>query len=985
MSRVWQPGLFALPPGADFASDTVTGLLQRFQGQPPQALARVTIWANSARTRAGLQEAFDRRGPLLLPRIHLIADLGAEDATTPPEASLARELELGWLIEQLLQRQPDLRSSQSVPGLAASLAALMAEMQSEGAGPDALDRIDAGQHAQHWQRMLGFLRIAADFYLQGDLTDREARQYAAAARRAEAWAAGRDLPQGPVLVAGSTGSHGATRLFMQAVARLQNGAVVLPGYDFTQPDAVWAGFGTAPDDHPQGRFLPLRDEFGPPLPWLDSADAQGARNALVSLALRPAPVTDQWIADGPALGALAPATQGLTLIEADQPATEADAVALVIREAVERGQPVALFSPDQPLVRRITVALDRWHLLPDDPRGLALHLTASGLFLRHVAALFGQDLTLDGLLTLLKQPICATGAGRAARGEHLRQTRDLELHLRRHGPAFPDGGALRDWGARGDAARQGWTGWLALWLDQIAPLATDRAAAPLQQRLDRLVALAEGLAAGPGGDAAQSELWRGAAGGLARAVMDLISAHAGKAHPMPPRDMAALISQQLSGQFVRLDAQPHPLIRFFGARDARTEAVSADAPLVILAGLNEGSWPQMPAPDPWLSRQMRLQAGLTVPERQIGLAAHDFQQAIAAPQVVLTRARRDADAETIPSRWLNRLMNLLGGLPDQGGPQALADMRARGRRWLDLAAAMNAPSEPVAPARRPSPIPPGPALKQLSVTQVRTLIRDPYAIYARHILGLKPLDPLRPEPGAAMRGQVLHSIVEAFLTPPPDADTPPAELRARLMEATDQVLAADVPWPSARIFWRARIEAITDRLVADELARAALGRPVVVEDYAGLPVAGMDFRLIARPDRIDALKDGTAHIYDYKSGKPPSDAQMKAFDKQLPLEAAMAVRGAFDRLGPVPVSGVSYIQLGGEGATEARDLPPEAIDETWDRFVDLIRRYQAGGKGFTARRAVEQVSDSGDYDHLSRFGEWSMADDPVPEKVGGDD
>lgn len=985
MNTPWQPGLFALPAGADFATDFVDGLLQRFHDQPPHALAGVTIYANSARTRAGLLAAFDRRGPLLLPRIHLIADLGAEDAMTPPESSFARELELGWLIEQLLQRQPDLRTGQAVPALAASLAALMSEMQSEGAAPQALEQIDAGQHAQHWQRMLGFLRIAAGFYLAGDPADREARQYAAAARRAQGWAEGRDLPASPVIVAGSTGSHGATRLFMQAVARLPNGAVVLPGYDFAQPDRVWNSFGAVPDDHPQGRFVPLRAEFGPPALWHGPAQPCEARNRLVSLALRPAPVTDQWVAEGPALGDLLQPTEGLTLIEADQPAAEADAVALVIRDAVERGQPVALFSPDQPLVRRVTVALDRWHLLPDDPRGLALHLTASGMFLRHVAGLFGQDLTLDVLLTLLKQPICATGAGRAARGEHLRQTRDLELHLRRHGPAFPDGGALRDWAARGDKARQVWVRWLAHWLDRMVPLADDRGVAPLADRVARLTELAEGLAAGPGGDPAQSELWRGAAGGLARAVIDLIAAHAGKAHDMAPRDVTALLMRQLSRQSVRLDAQPHPLIRFFGIRDARTEAVTADAPLVILAGLNEGGWPQTPPPDPWLSRQMRLQAGLTVPERLIGLAAHDFQQAISAPHVVLTRARRDADAETIPSRWLNRLMNLLAGLSGQNGPQALAGMRQRGKVWLDLTAAMNAPSATIPPAQRPSPIPPASALSQLSVTQVRTLIRDPYAIYARHVLGLKPLDPLRPEPGAAMRGQVLHAIVEAFLTPPPTADMSPADLRLRLLAAADQVLTEAVPWPSARVFWRARIEAIADRLVVDELARAALGRPVVVENYAHLPVPGLDFRLIARPDRIDALRDGTAHIYDYKSGKPPSDKQMQAFDKQLPLEAAMVTRGAFNRLGPVPVSGVSYIQLGGEGATEPRTLPPEAIAETWDRFVDLIRRYQAGGKGFTARRAVEQVADGGDYDHLSRFGEWSMADDPVPEKVGQDD
>ena len=50
--------------------------------------------------------------------------------------------------------------------------------------------------------------------------------------------------------------------------------------------------------------------------------------------------------------------------------------------------------------------------------------------------------------------------------------------------------------------------------------------------------------------------------------------------------------------------------------------------------------------------------------------------------------------------------------------------------------------------------------KELAVTRVGLLIRDPYAIYAQYILRLRALDPLRPEADAALRGQVLHKILE---------------------------------------------------------------------------------------------------------------------------------------------------------------------------------------------------------------------------------
>lgn len=460
--------------------------------------------------------------------------------------------------------------------------------------------------------------------------------------------------------------------------------------------------------------------------------------------------------------------------------------------------------------------------------------------------------------------------------------------------------------------------------------------------------------------------------------MDHLAAHASEGPDMDPGDFSALLLDELGQQALRGDADAHPLLRIRGPREARIFCHGH----VILSGLNEGGWPQALSPDPWLSRQMRLAAGLTLPERVIGLAAHDFQQGISARRVVLTRARRNAEAETIPSRWLNRLTNLMAGLPDQGGPQALADMRNRGRHWLDMAAALARPTVPVAPARRPSPIPPAPPLTELPVTDVALLIRDPYAVYAKRVLGLRPLPSLRPEPDAALRGVTLHSIVERLLRTRPDADTPPAVLRDRLLAITAGVLAEDVPWPSARVFWQARIERIADQIVSDELARLAEGRPQVVEERGRQALPGMDVRLTAKPDRIDLLHDGRAVIYDYKSGKPPTDAQIAHFDKQLVLEAAMASRGGFGALGQVDVAAIRYIQLGGDGRTHQRSFDAQLEKENWDGFVRMIRLYVSGEVGFTAMRAPELMQYDSDYGHLSRLGEWSLADETHPEKVG---
>lgn len=980
----WQNGIFALPCGADFAGAFADGLIARMRHRPPQDMARVTVYANSGQSLLALRDALIWRGPILLPRLRLIADLGG-GAATPP---LARRLELGRLIDAALRAQPDLAQGQSVPELAASLADLMAEMQLEGLDAEALDRIDASEHAQHWGRSLSFLKIAAGYYLTDPPQDREARQRGAAQALAAAWARGENLPDGPVVVAGSTGSHGATRDFMRAVARLPQGAVVLPGFDGDMPQSVWDGLDARAEDHPQARYAPFLAEFGPPPDWLPDQAPDPARNRLISLALRPAPVTDQWIDEGPRLGPLIPATQNLTLIEAQQPGDEAEAVALVIRQSVERGEPVTLIAADRMLTRRVQSALDRWGIIPDDSAGQPLPLTAPGLFLRNVADLFGRDLMIDTLLVLLKHPVTATGLGPEYRRQHNRHSRDLELRLRKYGPAFPDGQALRDFAERGDADSKPWALWLAGLLDRIMPLAQDRAPRPMAARLSDLRALAEDLAAGPGGIAEASELWAKASGGLADTVLNHMAAHAHLGHDLRPGEFSDLLYDELQGQAVRQDVAAHTLVRFRGPREARTEAAGQaagqTAGLVILSGLNEGGWPQSLPPDPWLSRPMRLAAGLTLPERRVGLSAHDFQQAVGAPRVILTRAHRDAEAETIPSRWLNRLVNLLGGLPDQQGPQALAQMRARGRHWLDLVQLQSRPRHRLAPATRPSPIPPAPALSEMSVTEVRTLIRDPYAVYARRVLGLSALDPLRPKPDAAERGNVLHDIMDRFLRGLPDLPESPATMRDRLLTITDQVLQDNVPWPSARLFWRARIAGVADRLMADEAARLTQGRPVVVEERGALAVPNADFRLTAKPDRLDLLGDGRVQVYDYKSGKPPTDKQIAHFDKQLPLEAAMVEMGAFRKLGQASVQGISYIQLGGEGKTEARDFGPGFALETWKGFVTLIGHYLRGDRGFTARLAMERSDHASDYDHLSRHGEWDTTQNPRSERFGDD-
>lgn len=972
-----KPRLFGLPPGADFPRALVAGLKARMAGKDPAAMARVTLFLNTAKMRERVRAAFQESGASFLPRLRLVSELGSDPLPGLPQAvpPLRRRLELAVLVGRLVERQKDFAPGTAVYDLADSLAGLMDEMQDEGVLPAAFEAPGlADDHAAHWERSLSFLRILTPWFEAGAEPDAPARQRAVTEALLAHWRA--KAPVDPVLVAGSTGSRGTTALLMRAVACLPQGALVLPGFDFDMPDFGWNSLESTaiPDeDHPQYRYAALLGHLGlrsaDIAEWTPRTAPDPARNRLVSLALRPAPVTDQWLREGQELLPLAAAANGLTLIEAQTPRQEALAVALALRAAHAEGRSATLIAPDRTLARRVTAALDRWGIRPDDSAGRPLHLTAPGRLLRHVAALFGRPLTAEALLVLLKHPLTATGA--EGRGDHLRLTRDLELKLRRYGPPFPTPDDLRAWGAVGnDAGRGAWADWLAGWVSTL-PMEAENS---ISAYTDTLLALTTALCAGPGGTETASGLWQEEAGRAARACLQSLQDEAPHGGRMSAAGFADLLGALLQKEAVREAEGTFRTICIRGSREARE--VQAD--LVILAGLNEGIWPQPTAPDPWLSRQMRMKLGLLLPERQIGLAAHDFQQALAARQVILTRATRDDEAQTVPSRWLDRLINLMTGLEGEAG--AVQAMRDRGREWLRLAAVLDHAPKGQA-VGRPAPRPPVAARpRELPVTAIRTLIRDPYSIYARYVLRLRPLDPLLAEPDPRLRGQVLHRIVERFVQDRP-ADEGSEAARDRLLTTAEQILQTEIAWPSAQRLWLARIARFADRFVMAEADRAAAGQPVVMEEGGQIDLPGLAFRLTARPDRIDQMQDGSLHIYDYKSGKAPSVEQVKYFEKQLPLQAAMAERGAFERLGPMPVTGCTYVELGGKGLvrTMARDsLDPDA---EWGRLIKLIGRYLTVGQGYAARRAVFKSDEVGDYDHLARFGEWQQSDPTAPEDV----
>lgn len=968
---------FGVAPGVDFPASVVTGLVERF-GATPQSLAQVEVFVNTRRMQRRMIDLFDAGPARLLPRIKLITDLANDRrfADIPPAVPrMQRQLELVQLVSKLIDAQPNLAPRSSVFDLAQSLGALLDELAGEGVDPQVLFDLDVSDVSGHWQRSLEFVKLIEPLFDETRAPGPEARSRAVVRRLMDLW---RDAPpQHPMIIAGSTGSRGTTAQLMQAVAQLPQGAVILPGFDCDAPKFVWDRLQSAvtntdfPDqeDHPQFRFAKLLHGLNlspPDIPeWRKETAHSPARNRLMSLVLRPAPITDQWMTEGKRLEDIDQATADVSLIQAPSGRIEASAIAMALRHAAEQGVKSALISPDRVLTRQVTAALDRWGITPDDSAGRPLPLTAPGRFLRHVARLLGQDLTSEALFTLLKHPLTSSGG---ARGTHLLHTRELELWVRYHKVPFPTPDRLHDW-ADDDQNRKDWVDWLVATLPW-APLTGDHG---LTDLIRSHIDLADGLASGPSCDT--GGLWDKEAGQEAAALVAELRDAATGASVMTATEYAALFDGVMRLGEVRAPVKSHPNIMIWGTLEARVQG----ADLVILAGLNEGTWPEPSRPDPWMNRPLRHRAGLLLPEREIGLAAHDFQQAIAAKQVILSRALRGEEAETVPSRWLNRMSNFLGGVSDTG-TAALDHMLKKGQVWVDLALEMDQPDAPMPPAPRPSPQPPVPARPdKISVTEVQTLIRDPYAVYARRVLGLNRLEPLHQQPDAPLRGTVLHKVFEKFV-PGAMTDDIDAEI-ARLLSVSWDVLQTETAWPATRRLWLARLQRLALWFIETELKRRETGAPLVSEPFGDTTLDLVPMQLFGKIDRIDRLSTGELAVYDYKTGSLPSADQQKHFDKQLLLSALILDRGGVaDITGSV--SSVGYIGLGSSPKTQTIAVEPAMIATTLAELQQLLAAYLQIDQGYTARRAVAQRQFTGNYDHLARFGEWDEATDPTPQKVG---
>jgi len=945
----------------------------------PLRLARMTVLLPTRRAARSLREAFlrltgegsDPGAPLLLPRMRPIGDLDADElefgtgdetlAIPPAIPELRRRLLLTRLVLDWSIEHDD---TPLLPGQAASLAAALARLidtaAAEGASFADLAKLAPLDLAEHWQVVLRFLDILPAQWpnvLEAEAAlDLAERRKLLLLRQAAEWR--RTPPRDPVIAAGLTGGIPALNELIGVVARLEQGNVILPGLDRGATPATWNVIADDPA-HPQyllaGLLRSLEIEAGDVRDWVSgAADARTARLRLVAQALLPASLTDAWRG----LSAEDASTlAGLNRYDCPSPQDEAVTIALLLRRKLEMpGATASLITPDRELARRVAAELRRWNIEIDDSAGLPLSLTPPGAFLRLVLDMAANALAPVPLLAALKHPLAAGGLPAA---EFRDLARQLERKIRGPRPA-PGIAGLRAALGSGEPALTRFVDRIETRLGALPELlgASDVSIAELAaahfEAAERLAATDSESGAG--------RLWRETAGETAAGFChDLLEA-ARDFPPLAGRHYPALFEALSHGIVVRPAYGRHPRLAIWGLVEARLQ----QADLVVLGGLNEGTWPGPVADDPWMSRQMRREFGIPLPERAIGMAAHDFAQAMGAPEVALTRATRREGVPTVPSRWLLRLDAVLraAGLDGRLGPDP------------EIAAAAANTDRPQTRQRvqRPAPRPPLAARpRRLAVTDIETWRRDPYAIYAKHILRLRALDPLDAEADRADLGIAIHKALAEFVQHFPKGL--PAHPEIELREIGQRHFGGLLSRPGAWAFWWPRFERIARWFAAEETIRRT-GLDQTSSEVRGelvIPAPGGPFTIFAIADRVERSDAGELSVIDYKTGSAPDKAAIEAaIAVQLPLEGAIARAGGFG-IAAGPVAALEHWKLGGGSGGErqplGKDDPTPLIDGTLAEIAAFIARFDDPHTPYRPVPVLRWQPRYSDYTHLERLDE----------------
>ena len=830
--------------------------------------------------------------------------------------------------------------------LAKDLASLIDAVYNQQLSFERLREIVPAEYATHWQETLKFLMIITDYWPailreQGKV-DAVIHKNQLLQVQIDLWKA--QPPQKRIVAAGTTAAFPLMKELVSTVAALDNGEVILFGLDRNLSDEDWD---LVDEVHPQYEIKQLLDYLQ--IHRQEVEDLVPAENlpreVLLSEVMRPAKTSDKW-RRLEKIGADDEAVKNMYYCQCADVRLEALAIALMMREVLDEPEKTAaLVTTDRNLARRVAAELERWRIKVDDSAGKPLHLTPVGIFLRQIVTVVEQKSAPVALLGLMKYPLYANGDSYF---EVRRKVRAFERFCLRCGKPVTDKPEVL---ARLEKAIEP----LSLLFEQDTVELSDLLVAHLQ--------VAERLATTNEKNGAKI-LWKGDDGeAAARFMADLLD-NAKIMGKISPKEYAGWLEALMSGVTVRSRYGTHPRLKILGPIEARLQHFDR----VIVGEVNENSWPQAAKADPWMSRPMKKDFGLPLPEKNIGVLAADFSSLLCGREVFITRAERVQGTPMVKSRWLMRMETVLQAmginLKDLDGSKYAA-----WAEYLDKAQVLRrilppAPKPPV--AARP---------RELPASAVENWMRDPYIIFAKYILKLKPLDDLEQGLTFADYGTIVHAVLEEFNNQY-SSDFPP-NAREELIRIGTEKFTANAITEEIRAFWWPNFLKTVDWLVKKESGY----RPQVAKVYNevkgqySFEAPAGEFVITAKADRVDVLKDGGINIIDYKTGQARTTKEIEnSYAPQLPIEAIIAEKGGFDKISAAQAKALIYWQLGKKESGVFGNVE-EVVQNTYERIRELASIFDFEDTSYISKPNPKIAPKYSDYVQLSRMDEIAFADE----------
>lgn len=943
-----------------FAEILAQRFLDEYAGRLPE-LAEVLFLLPNRRAVRAMKEAFVRlRGltPMLLPRMMPLGEVeedelfltggsGREflDGMYPAIGTTERLL---LFIKIIMAKPTEFGMEKMTLGqacfLAQELASLIDMVNNEQLSFGKLEQLVPEDYAAHWQETLKFLKIITHYWPQilaeRKLIDASERRNRLLTAQAEIWK--RNKPRQRIVVAGTTAAFPAMKELVKTVLELPSGEVYLAGLDKSLSEEDWAEID---ETHPQFELKELLDYLK--LERAGVAEAAEPANpeaeAFIAEVMRPAGVSDKWL-DLPRRGFSPQAWGGISLVNCTDIREEALGIALIMREALEEeGKTAALVTSDRNLARRVANELERWNIQVDDSAGRPLSFSAAGIFLRQILQAATGDKKLFWA-ELLKNPLCCLGR---EYGEIRRLVRQLEKKVWRQQREDSEAAAFEN-DVRGA-------------LSELSVLLHgDRV--DFKQLLACHIRTAEKLAS-RGDKSGEQVLWGGDDGeAAARFAADLYE-QAEVLGEINSAEYAGLLEAMMVSVNVRPKFGMHPRLKILGPIEARLNRFD----VTIIGEANEGIWPQAPGADPWMSRPMKKEFGFPLPERAVGVNAFDFSQLLAGDEVYLTRAERVQGTPMVKSRWWLRLETVLKALNLE--PQSLEN--AVYRLW---ARHLDRPEQP----ERLSPPQPRPPLEarpqELSASAIELWMRDPYSVYAKYILKLKPLEELDRELTPADYGTIIHAVLQQFNNKYPQQL--PENAKAELLKLGEAYFEQNQIAAETRAFWWPNFLKSVDWILEREKAYRPGIRRVYNEVRGSAEIkTARGFCVTAIADRVDETTEGRYNIIDYKTGRARSEKEVRGgYAPQLPIEGLIARAGGFGNLPAREVDKLIYWQLARQ-ETEISGETDKLLDDTYERLQKLVSLFEFETTAYVCQPNPKRIPEYSDYEHLARVREWSVVGD----------